>query len=137
MSKHGEDWNDVKEWEEDDTWKEREWKLIGKPKDKSSYVKKETNYHHHSYKSAEERRFYNNHITIEFKDGKKSITVKGKKSRYGLLIGQNGKKLKNLKSMYRNCTIEIPSRDQNTNEIYIRGPTALDAALHVVGVIAP
>ena len=77
-----------------------------------------------------------NLVNVYFKNNK-NINIKGDKSKYGLLVGIQGKTIKSIKTRYPGININIPSKDEITNEIVVNGNNVFDTMCDILYVIKP
>ena len=77
----------------------------------------------------------NNDNEIIIKIMKNKVLFRGDKSKYGLILGNKGNTIRNIKSRFQQASIFIPPKNNPSNVITINGTDAIHVLLEIINIM--
>ena len=114
------------------------WKTVDTHSRKKLKNRQQYHHHHHHQQQPQQQRqqqHLKNTIIIKYEYNR--LIIRGDKSKYGLIIGEGGKTLTQIRKKCSKAKITIPEKDNYSNEIIIEGQDRNYALYEILHKIIP
>ena len=117
------------------------WKTVDTHSRKKLKNRQQYHHHHHHHRQQpqQQQQRQQQHLknTIIIKYEYNRLIIRGDKSKYGLIIGEGGKTLTQIRKKCSKAKITIPEKDNYSNEIIIEGQDRNYALYEILHKIIP
>ena len=115
------------------------WKTVDTHSRKKLKNRQQYHHHHHRQQPQQQQQRQQQHLknTIIIKYEYNRLIIRGDKSKYGLIIGEGGKTLTQIRKKCSKAKITIPEKDNYSNEIIIEGQDRNYALYEILHKIIP